>query len=108
MNDKQKSKRNFRKTERWKSFKAFMKERCGAVDAITLKKLYKTWQLHHRNLDESEYQNLRADWFLPCNNLTHKVLHWLYTYYQKDPQIIYRLRDEMERMKEINSNADKR
>lgn len=108
MNDAQKMKRNFRKTQRWLAFKIFMKERCGAVDAITLKKLYKTWQFHHRNLNDAEYKTLRADWFLPCNNLTHKFIHWLWTYYQKDPAIIDRIKAEMEKMQEINSNADKR
>ena len=102
MNDKQKAKRNFRQSKKWKEFKTVMKEKCGKVDAITKKKLYRTWQLHHRNLDEAEYENLREDWFLCCNNLTHKVIHWLWTYYQKDPAIIDRLKAEMERMKEIN------
>lgn len=102
MNDAQKMKRNFRKTQRWLAFKIFMKERCGAVDAITLKKLYKTWQLHHRNLDESQYEVLNPSHFLCCNNLTHKVIHWLWTYYQKDPQIIDRLKEELEKMAEIN------
>lgn len=103
MNDIQRMKRNFRKTIKWLKFKIFMKGWCGGIDAITLKKLYKTWQLHHRNLDEAEYKNLRIDWFLPCNNKTHDVIHWLWSYYRTDPQIIDRLKAEMERMKSINS-----
>ena len=105
MNDNQKSKRKFRQSKRWKSFKQDMRNRCGKMDAITQKKLYRTWQLHHRNLDEKQYENLKEDWFLPCNNLTHKVIHWLWTYYQKDEQIIDRLKAEMETMKSINKKS---
>ena len=103
MNDKQKSKRNFRQSKTWKEFKKKMWEACGKVDGITLSKLRKGANLHHRNLNEKEYENLREDWFLPCNNLTHKVIHWLWTYYKKDPAIIDRLKAEMERMKKINA-----
>lgn len=102
MNDIQKSKRKFRQSKRWREFKQKMKESAGKVDVITQKKLYHSWQLHHQNLDEKEYQNLRPDWFLPCNNLTHKVIHWLWTYYQKDEGIIDRLKAEMIKMAEIN------
>lgn len=105
MNDKQKSKRNFRQSKTWKDFKKKMWEACGKVDGITLHKLRKGANLHHRNLDEKEYENLREDWFLPCNNLTHKVIHWLWTYYKKDERIIDRLKEEMERMKAINQGG---
>lgn len=102
VNNIQKSKRTFRKSKKWKDFRKTMKERCEKLDVITQKKLYRNWQLHHRNLNEKNYQNLQSDWFLCCNNLTHKVIHWLWTYYQKDESIINRLKFEMEKMKEIN------
>jgi hypothetical protein len=50
---------------------------------------------------EENYEKLN-DNFLPCNNMTHDFLHWLYRYYPKDPAIIDRIKAEMERMKEIN------
>ena len=106
MNDSQKSKRKFRQTKRWKEFKQKMKTEAGKVDAITGKKLYRSWQLHHQNLNEKEYQNLRPEWFLCVNNLTHKVIHWLYVYYVKDPAIIDRLKAEMLKMKEINGGRN--
>ena len=88
-------------------------EKCNAIiglsggkDLITLKPLRKGYQIHHRNLDEKQYQNLREDWFLPCNNLTHKVIHWLYTYFQKDEEISDRLKAEMLKMKEINGGRN--
>lgn len=103
MNEKQKSKRKFRQSKKWKEYKKKMREDCGKKDAITHKPLRGLWQLHHRNLDERQYEELRDDWFLPCNNLTHKVIHWMYTYYKTDPQIIDRLQAEMIKMAEINN-----
>ena len=98
MNEAQKSKRNFRNSKTWKDFKKKMKAECNGIDKITNHKLRKGWQLHHQCLEEKEYQNLKRG-FLCCNNLTHKVIHWLWTYYQKDPAIIDRLRKEMEIMR---------
>ena len=49
---------------------------------------------HFLELDENN--------FICCNNLTHKVIHWLYTYYKKDPAIIDRLKAEMEKTVAIN------
>lgn len=106
MNDIQKSKRKFRQSKTWFNFKKEMWLKCGKIDAITLKPLRKGANLHHRNLNENEYQNLRSDWFLPCNNLTHKVIHWLWTYYQKDEKIIDRLKAEMIKMAEINGSGE--
>ena len=102
MNDKQKSKRKFRQSKEWKTFRNFMKKLSGNKDLITNKPLRKGYQVHHYNLDENKYTELLIDNFLCCNNLTHKVIHWLWTYYQKDPQIIDRLKCAMEKMKEIN------
>lgn len=101
MNDKQKSKRNFRARKEWKEFKARKKKECGGLDLITLHKLGKRWELHHEDLRDENYENLN-DNFLPCNNMTHEFLHWLFRYYLKDPAIIDRIKNEMIKMKEIN------
>ena len=45
--------------------------------------------------DPSHFENLNSD--------IHSVVHKLYTYYKKDPLIIDRLEELLERMKEINS-----
>ena len=108
MNETQKTKKKFRTSREWKEFRKLMNAKYKGTDAITLHKLRKGANLHHRNLDESQYANLREDWFLPCNNLTHKFIHWLWTYYQKDPAIIERLKAEMEIMKTINKSVDKK
>ena len=103
MNEAQKLKRKFRQSKEWKSFRGLMKKKAGNIDAITLKPLRKGFQVHHQNLDETKYNELKESNFVCVNNLTHKVIHWLYTYYKKDPAIIDRLKAEMELMAEINS-----
>jgi hypothetical protein len=102
MNETQKAKKKFRQTKEWKNFRKLMFSKSGKVDRITLKPLRKGWQLHHLLLDETRYAELDENNFVCLNNLTHKFVHWLYTYYQKDPAIIDRIRAELEKMKEIN------
>ena len=102
MNRKQQSKRNFRKSRKWKDFRRLMYIRCGKIDAITGHRLHKGWSVHHRALDESKYEVLEEENFICLNNLTHKVIHWLWEYYQEDKGIIDRLKNEMEIMERIN------
>lgn len=102
VNEAQKKKRNFRQSKEWKTFRQEMKKKCGGLDYITGHKLRKGFQVHHRNLDETKYTELEEDNFICINNLTHKVIHWLWTYYKKDPAIIDRIKKEMIKMAEIN------
>lgn len=102
MNRIQKSKRNFRKSRTWKNFRRGMYLLSGKIDMITGHRLHKGWQVHHRNLSDDKYEVLNSDDFLCCNNLTHKVIHWLWNIYKDDPSVIDRLRREMELMKELN------
>lgn len=104
MNEAQRRKRNFRARKVWKLFKLRKKKECGGKDLITLSKLGKRWELHHEDLREENYEVLN-DNFLPCNNQTHEMIHWLYRYYVKDPEIIDRLKAEMEKMKAINQGG---
>ena len=103
MNEAQKKKRKFRQSKEWKSFRNLMKKKSDNKDVITLKPLRKGFQVHHQDLDETKYNVLNPDNFICCNNLTHKFIHWLYTYYIKDPAIIDRIKAEMIKMAEINS-----
>ena len=105
MNDMQRMKRNFRNTKAFKEHKKKKAIECGKVDKITQKPLRKNFSFHHEDLREENYTVLN-DNFLCCNNLTHKVIHWLWTYYKTDPQIIDRLRAEMEKMAEINRGKE--
>jgi hypothetical protein len=104
LNEAQRRKRNFRAKKVWKLFKLKKKKECGGIDKITLHKLSKRFELHHEDLREENYEVLN-DNFLPCNNKTHEVIHWLYRYYVKDPGIIHRLKAEMEKMKAINEGG---
>ena len=81
------------------------KRSAGEKDLITLSKLGKRWELHHEDLREENYEVLN-DNFLPCNNMTHDFIHWLFRYYPKDPEIIDRIKAEMERMKAINQGGE--
>ena len=102
MNETQKAKKKFRQTAQWKEFRKLMFLKSGKIDCITGKPLRKGWQLHHLNLDETQYADLNENNFICLNNLTHKFIHWCYGYYVKDPQIIDRIKAELEKMKEIN------
>ena len=61
MNDKQKSKRNFRARKEWKEFKARKEKECGGLDLITLHKLGKRWELHHEDLRDDFIIKLTTD-----------------------------------------------
>jgi hypothetical protein len=104
MNEAQRKKRNFRARKAWKLFKLKKKKECGGIDKITLHKLSKRFELHHEDLREENYEVLN-DNFLPCNNKTHEVIHWLWRYYLEDPEIIDRIKAEMIKMKAINQGG---
>lgn len=74
----QKEKTKFRTTAKWKRFRVYIKKKYDNKDAITGKPLYKGWNLHH--LQESKYDDLSEEKFLPLNKTTHKVVHWLERY----------------------------
>lgn len=106
MTENQRRKRNFRKSKRWKQFKAVAKSACEGIDLVTGKKLYKGWQLHHFELDEKNYEKLDdVKKFLCCNRKTHEFLHWAYEYYKKDEDFITRFSAALKIMKDINEVA---
>ena len=93
-------KKQFRQTKEWKEFRAKMKER--KVDALTLSKLRKGWALHHLDLDAMHYGDLSEHRFECLNNKSHDVVHFLYNYYKKDTDILFRLKDILDRMVILN------
>lgn len=99
MTDTQKMKRNFRGRKVWKLKKLREKKRAGGKDEITLKPLRKGWQLHHEDLREENY-TLMNDNFVCLNNKTHDFIHWLWTYWKDDREIIGRIERELKRMEE--------
>lgn len=103
MTEAQRKKRNFRGTKKWKCFRKKMKHVYGGVDYVTQKKLYKGWELHHMDLDETHYQDLSdIGHFMACNKKTHEFIHWAYEYYKNDRQFIKRFTDVLKKMKQIN------
>ena len=96
-------KEKFRKTLKWKDFKkGFLTE----VDVISLKKLPKRWQLHHMDLDPSHYTDLKKDKFVPLNGLSHKMVHYLYSIYRNDKDVLKRLKKILDKMDRLNNGMD--
>ena len=97
-------KTKFRKTKRWRDFREHMKEVSNKKDFITMSKLYKTWNLHH--LDPAHYELLEDERFVALNSMTHDFVEWLYKYYRKDPDVLERIRNVMEKMKAFELQPD--
>lgn len=74
----QKEKRKFRSGKKWKEFRDRIKEE-RKVCEITGAKLTKMWQLHHCDLHEENYEDLRnEDNFCALSWNMHKVVHYLF------------------------------
>ena len=98
MNESQKKKRNFRQSKRWKDFRHKKNVEQKGYDPITKKKICKGATLHHRNLNENEYDNIdNEEDFVLLNHATHESLHWIFRYYEKDPSIIDRIKEELDK-----------
>jgi hypothetical protein len=97
-------KAKFRQRKCWKDFREHMKEVSENKDFITKSKLYKTWNLHH--LDPEHYELLEDDKFVALNSMTHDFVEWLYKYYRKDPDVLERIRNVMEKMKAFELQPD--
>ena len=99
MNEKE----SFRQSKKWQNFRKKMFTE-SSRDFVTHKKLRSGYRLHHLDLNPDHYEDVSdPSHFENLNSDIHSVVHKLYTYYKKDPLIIDRLRELLERMKEINS-----
>lgn len=103
MNGKEKGK--FRRSKNWLNFKKYI-DKLQPVDQLTKKKLSKRHQLHHLNLDPDKYTILEENYFLNLNPESHKIIHWIYSRYVKDPLIIDRLKEIIDKMYAINNGKD--
>lgn len=86
MSKLQKAKRSFRSSKAWKEFRHKIYTKQKGIDPITGSKLGKGCNLHHRNItaDEEEYTDMsNEEAFVMLSSMTHKMLHWGYTYYKK-------------------------
>lgn len=101
-----KDRAKFRATKAWKEFRKSIKEKYK-VDPITLKPLTTHFNLHHMRCDgkykeQQYYEELNEEYFMPLNAATHDTVHFLWTYYKKDPEVIGRLIVILEEMKKLN------
>lgn len=70
-------KNKFRTHKVWIEFrKSLKKER--KIDFITGKPLSKTWNCHHCDFHEENYENLDPENFECLNNLSHDVVHYCF------------------------------
>ena len=102
-----KVKEEFRRTSVWKEFRSRLrKER--KVDAITGRKLTKTWNLHHMRFDSRLYTELDEEWFMCLNNQMHEVLHICISETIKNPRFMKTLSDMVQKHISINEGKDVR
>lgn len=104
-NKSQQMKKDFRASDVWKSFRQLMIEAQEGIDIITLKRLYKGCNLHHCDLREENYTKIDdPSRFCMLNKQTHSMIHWIYQYYVKDPEVIDRLIVVLENMKRCSTD----
>lgn len=97
-----KEKNQFRHTKVWTDFRKSKRE-SDCKDALTHKKLTSQFNLHHLDLNPDNYKDLSdPDKFLCLNHNSHDCIHFLYTYYRKDPSILDRLKEILDKMVKIN------
>lgn len=94
----QKDKSKFRQTKQWKEFRKKIAAKFDNRDAITGKKLYKGFILHHLDLNPENYDVLDENNFIPVNKATHDCLHFLVRY---DSSILEDLAYYLKKMKAL-------
>ena len=94
-------KEKFRKSREWKDFRAKMAILFNHRDYITGRKLVKGFNVHHLRTeqDAENYQDLsHEEEFIPLNSYCHKMLHYLFIFYQKDQTVMDRLKEILDKM----------
>jgi len=97
-------KEKFRKSREWKDFRAKMAILFNHRDYITGRKLVKGFNVHHLRTeqDAENYQDIsHEEEFIPLNSYCHKMLHYLFIFYQKDPTVMDRLKEILDKMCEL-------
>ena len=100
-----KTKAEFRKTSVWKEFRnKLFKER--KVDALTGRKLTKTWNCHHERFDPTLYTDLNEEFFLTLNTQIHDWLHIAISETIKNPKFMDIAKEFVERHIQLNNGKD--
>ena len=103
MNEAQKKKRNFRNSKKWKDFRHKKNVEQKGLCFITHKKLPKGATLHHLDLDDSHYSDIsKPENFVYLCKSMHEVIHTIWRYYKNDPEVIDRIIEVLEKMRELN------
>ena len=103
MNETQKAKRNFRASKKWKEFRHKINVKQNGLCYITHKKLYKSANLHHIDLNEEHYEDIsNENNFVFLNKSMHDVVHALWRYYKTDKLVLKRLEEVLEMMLLVN------
>ena len=100
-----KTKAEFRKTSVWKEFRnKLFKER--KVDALTGRKLTKTWNCHHERFDPTLYTDLNEEFFLTLNTQMHDWLHVAISETIKNPKFMDIAKEFIEKHIQLNDGND--
>ena len=95
-------KAQFRRSAEWKLFRKSLLEQ-EDQDYITQSKLNKKANCHHLDMSDENYTDLsNPDHFIMLNKKTHTMIHQLFSYYKKDPHVLDRIKDVLDRMMELN------
>ena len=95
-------KAKFRQSKEWKEFRKRIFDKQDGKDVITGKKLYRGYNVHHCDMSAENYDQLIEENFIAVNKQTHDALHFLFRYFQKDPNILDRFKEVLDRMNELN------
>ena len=107
MNEKQKKKRNFRASKKWKDFRHKINVKQNGLCYITHKKLYKSANLHHIDLNEAHYEDIsNENNFVFLNKSMHDVVHAIWRYYKTDKLVLKRLEEVLQMMLLTNNNEE--
>ena len=97
-------KESFRKSPEWSEFRTRIAELFNHQDYLTGRRLTKGYNVHHLKTgqDVEGYCDISDETkFMPLNRYSHKLLHYVFTYYRKDKSILDRLREVLDRMCEL-------
>ena len=73
-------------------------------DYITGKRLVKGFNVHHLKMEQDmeDYCNISNESeFIPLNSYCHKMLHYIFAFYQKDRTVIDRMVEILDKMVEL-------
>lgn len=102
MTENEKKKKKFRQSKTWKNFRHYLNVKQNGRCYITKSKLRKLSAVHHMDLNPENYDDLNEENFVFVLHSIHETIHTLYTYYKKDPTVLDRLKEVLDKMVELN------